>query len=267
MKKFDYLKRKTLYEPAYDKRDPDPKKNYGIHGLNMRFLLSGKLGTVQFLIYTNWQLPQVREEYDKFEKVSRFLCEPMAADIGYHSRVPQYEGQKFTARRKFIPKPWKKIKLGDEEITIPDFEIDQDLEPTPCEFLNGDACFYDGSSLNAEKYLDELVAYGDEALWKKMAGYYTNALGNEEHWLRHFWIFQEINFDQPQAWFYIYKHINGHWEKSALYPSKRAVIKAKLKTHYKIYLRKISKFISSKLYDHYAFTYSQGRPLYPYLPL
>ena len=36
-------------EPAFDKRNGDPKKNYGIHGVNLRFVLKSKLGAVQFL--------------------------------------------------------------------------------------------------------------------------------------------------------------------------------------------------------------------------
>ena len=46
--------------PAYDKRNIDPKKNYGgIHGCEMRFVLKGECGAVQFVLYTNWQLPHL----------------------------------------------------------------------------------------------------------------------------------------------------------------------------------------------------------------
>lgn len=247
--KFPYLKRKLDFEVGYDKRDPDPSKNCGVHGMNMRFMISGKIGVVQFLIYTNWMLPHVRKEQDKFEKISRFLAEPMAADIGYHSRIPQYEGQKFTRRVKIIPKPRKNIIIDGEETSIPDFELDEAFEPTPCSFLQNDPCFYDGSSSNAEAYLDELVTYGEEALYEKMIGYYTQALGNEEHWLRNFYIFQEVRLDSPESWFYLYRHYNGFWERSANFPTKYTAIKAKLKTHCKVYYRKSLNFIKAKLYN------------------
>lgn len=47
------MERITEITPAWDKRDPDPKKNYGIHGCELRMYLKGELGTVQFIVYTN----------------------------------------------------------------------------------------------------------------------------------------------------------------------------------------------------------------------
>lgn len=55
----------TEFSPAFDRRDPDPKKNFGIHGVELRMVLKGPEGAVQFVLYTNWQLPHVREEQDK----------------------------------------------------------------------------------------------------------------------------------------------------------------------------------------------------------
>lgn len=39
------------WTPAYDKQ---PK--YGIHGMELRFVLKGPEGATQFLLYTNWLL-------------------------------------------------------------------------------------------------------------------------------------------------------------------------------------------------------------------
>jgi hypothetical protein len=55
----------TEFTPACDKRDPDPKKNYGVHGVSLRMVLKGPDGAVQFVVFTNWQLPNVREELDR----------------------------------------------------------------------------------------------------------------------------------------------------------------------------------------------------------
>jgi len=52
------LERIIQFTPAYDKR---PK--YGIHGVNLRFLLKGPKGAIQFLLFTNWMTPKVREEH------------------------------------------------------------------------------------------------------------------------------------------------------------------------------------------------------------
>ena len=47
------MHRRIEFAPAYDKRHPDPQKNYGIHGVEMRWLLEGPRGVIQFLVYTN----------------------------------------------------------------------------------------------------------------------------------------------------------------------------------------------------------------------
>lgn len=77
------LKRTVTWRPAYDKRDPDPEKNCGVHGMDLRFILSGPKGAAQFVVYTGWHLAHVRER-------------PMSvqpADVGYHALKPAYEDQ------------------------------------------------------------------------------------------------------------------------------------------------------------------------------
>ena len=79
------MKREIRIRPAFDKRDPDPSKNYGIHGAELAFYLSGEKGAVQFVIYTGWHLPHVASEIG--------VSAPMGADVGYHSKVQLYGGQ------------------------------------------------------------------------------------------------------------------------------------------------------------------------------
>ncbi len=134
--------------PAYDKRNPDPSKNYGIQGVSMRMVLKGDKGAVQFLLFTNWMLPHIYKEwkgtkYDDLTIECRY--KPMAADLGYHSLSPIYEGQ----------------------TTISD----------KCEYLDGKPCYYDGSGLNAEKVFDILVREGGEAVWKFLENYYNEIFG------------------------------------------------------------------------------------------
>ena len=57
------LTRKVVFHPAYDRRN-DPKWNFGIHGVEMCFYLIGTEGAIQFVVYTNWQLPHVHKETD-----------------------------------------------------------------------------------------------------------------------------------------------------------------------------------------------------------
>lgn len=147
------FKREIKMHPAWDKRDPDPNKNYGVHGVEMRWLLIGPAGVIQFLVFTNWHLPHVQQEmYCKGmaaqnETVLRVLFTPQPADVGYHSPEPHYEGQ---------------TSMG------------------PCEHLDGKPCYYDGSSLAAETMFNLLVREGDEAVWKKMEERYYDTFGGEQ---------------------------------------------------------------------------------------
>ena len=130
----------TEWEPAYDKRDSDPSKNYGIHGMVLRFLVKGSNGVVQFIIYTNWHLSNVQKELDneKYSKDSldHIGCHPMGADIGYHSYTPLYEGQ--------------------------------DILPYPCKYLGNVSCYYDGSGFQAEKLLKQFITVGDDVVWQTL---------------------------------------------------------------------------------------------------
>ena len=126
------------FTPAYDKRDPDPKKDYGIHGVNLRFVLKGSKGAVQFLLFTGWHLPHVREELEGRDPI---LSQPIPADVGYHSPIPLHEWQ-----------------------IEPDFES--------CDYLDGKPCYYDGSGLAADDAFNALTENGDEGVWQYLRRYY-----------------------------------------------------------------------------------------------
>ncbi|MFA5937582.1 MAG: hypothetical protein WC822_06930 [Candidatus Paceibacterota bacterium] len=128
---------------AYDRRNPDPSENYGVHGVNMLFILKGKLGAVQFLLYTNWQLPHVRKEFE--HRTDHYLCEPMPVDIGYHS--PN--------------------KMWDDQSPISD----------SCEWLDGKPCYYDGSGLYAEEVYVKMLNGGSDAVWKELESFYVKTFG------------------------------------------------------------------------------------------
>lgn len=132
--------------PAFDKRNADSSKNYGIHGVEMIMVLKGELGATQFVLYTNWQLPHVQKELRSDMSPNKYcLFEPLPADLGYHSYKPMYEGQ----------------TCIDEK----------------CEFLNGSPCYYDGSSLNAKRIYDTLLEKGSDGVWKELEEYYLETFG------------------------------------------------------------------------------------------
>lgn len=134
--------------PAYDKRP-----EYGQHCVDMLWLVKGPLGVVQFRLFTGWypdiigkpDLPWQELSANKKRYADR-LDMPMPADIGYHSPKPMYEGQ-------------------------------SDME---CSLLPGGHCYYDGSSLNADRYFAILVHEGGEALWKALDAYYHERFETKE---------------------------------------------------------------------------------------
>jgi len=137
------MERIIRFSPAWDKRNSDPKKNYGVHGVELVFYLKGEKGTVQFLLYTNWYLPHVTKEqkHSHWEFDDGHFCpfKPFPADLGYHSPKPLYKGQEAISHN--------------------------------CELTGGD-CFYDGSTLNAERIFKALTEKGDAGVWEELEKYY-----------------------------------------------------------------------------------------------
>lgn len=142
------LERRIEWEPAFDRRDPDPSKNYGIHGVSCRWLVIGPEGAIQFLLYTNWQLAHVEKEQEARvdSDYPHLFCHPLPADLGYHARTPQYDSQE---------------PLMDD-----------------CEYIGG-PCYYDGSGLRARTVYDLLRTEGGEAVWSFLEAEYAAIFRSE----------------------------------------------------------------------------------------
>ena len=130
------------FECKFNSKECKPGEggSHGKHGLTIRFLVKGKEGVVQFVLYTGW-LPRDKKGigWTSPGMANRY---PMPADLGYHSRVPMFEGQGVASES--------------------------------CEYLDGAPCFYDGSTLSAIDAMYCLVNGGHEALWKFLDDYYAH---------------------------------------------------------------------------------------------
>lgn len=127
--------------PAFDMRDPNPAKNYGIHPVELRMILKGERGAVQFVLHTGWHLSHVHDEFWRKHLVDGYdWTKPYPADLGYHSRYPIYEGQE---------------PLGED-----------------CPYVPGGVCYYDGSTLNAEPLYEVLLKEGSEGIWRHLEAFY-----------------------------------------------------------------------------------------------
>lgn len=137
------FERIVTMSPAFDRRDPDPSKNYGIHGVELRMVLKGPKGATQFVLYTNWMLPNVeRETWSKGHDTGtlRILTSPTAADFGYHWHRPHYSGH----------------------------------DAMTCDLLPAGKCYYDGSSLNADRIFDVLRSEGSDGVWRELESLYRS---------------------------------------------------------------------------------------------
>lgn len=139
----DKLERQVNFHAAFDKRDPNPSKNYGIHGMEILFVLKGPAGAVVWLIYTDWHVPSARK--DLTGKSGLFDRPFMAADLGYHALVSQYEDQ----------------------------------EERDCCYTSSGKCYYDGSGLNAELLVENFISQGEDYLWAALEAYYRTCFEDQ----------------------------------------------------------------------------------------
>jgi len=123
----------------------DDGRSHGRHGVEIRWYLGNSVeGIVQFVIYTNWMLPETWEDptYPSLE-----LMKPIAADLGYHSPKSLYK-----------------------EHYRSDF----------CHLLSQRFCFYDGSGLNAEPVMERLFREGGDAVWEELERYWATVFGETD---------------------------------------------------------------------------------------
>lgn len=115
------FERSICFEPGFNSGD----RQYGVSSMKVRFILRGPLGATQFLLYTGWTPGRIENR--------AYPESSMGADVGYHARTRQYEGQD---------------DMGD------------------CEYLDGARCFYDGSGLAASELFKRFAEEGEEAVWQ-----------------------------------------------------------------------------------------------------
>ena len=130
----------------FDRRHEDDSKNYGIHGLDIWFILKGERGAVQFAVTFPVFLPHVAAELKWKDKPYLDGQKIRGFDVGYHAKAPQYEGQ---------------IAMDNCDICNP--------------------CYYDGSSLASDRWVEEIFSIRGEApekrLWEKLEQEYISRFG------------------------------------------------------------------------------------------
>lgn len=129
--------RSVWFEPGYDHWTNRCGAGHGRHGMQLRFVLQGEEGAVQFLMYTDWVPGSVSSIGDVNSG-----GKTMAADLGCHWIRPWYVGQ-------------ERMTEGD------------------CDYLPGGPCYYDGSGLNAGPVMALFFEQGPEAMWERLEQEYV----------------------------------------------------------------------------------------------
>ncbi len=147
---FDGRFQKTIaFWPAFDKRHPEAKKDYGIAGVRIFFALRGPKGAVTFSLFTGWMLPHVINEWMMEEpKLDRFHYTPMPAGLDFHKPAILADGDDVTAKE--------------------------------CEWLGGSPCYCGGAILPSEEVFELLVSQGEEAVWRYLRGYYEEIFNQDD---------------------------------------------------------------------------------------
>ncbi len=125
----------------------NPSDNYGRSSADFEAHLRGPLGSVQFKMSCGWDLEDVEGDWMSRSHRSRFGNPPSGHDLGYHSPTPRAGGQ----------------------------------EPmSNCDIL-GRRCYYDGSGLNADPVLRDLVRQGMPGVWAALEAYYRDTFEETPH--------------------------------------------------------------------------------------
>ncbi len=148
----DGLEESVQFTPGYN-CPVGSMQGHGVHGMEICWYLRGPNGGAQFRIYTDWTPGPVRpghgiapdgssNRYDRSPVTGEWEPRyPMGADVGYHARVPQWEGDK---------------PISDD-----------------CPVIGG-VCYYDGSGMRADKLVREFIPHGEEVIWHELEDVYRS---------------------------------------------------------------------------------------------
>lgn len=91
--KIDGFTRKMWLTPAYHKVHEDPKKNFGVHGLDIHFVLIGPKGAVNWTFFTGCVLDKTIEWWKDRGDIDPRFKGWMGTELRYHSPKPMFENQ------------------------------------------------------------------------------------------------------------------------------------------------------------------------------
>lgn len=135
------LKRKIDMFPSYDERE-NPKGNYGIGAVKIRFALIGEKGAVTFSLYTDWFIESARQHLKKFNHISE--NKPNVMDFSWHF-------------------------FQEKE--------DCDMQFNECDLSPTKKCWFNSSGIYGKKYLEGFLSGGSDYVWECLEKEYKENIG------------------------------------------------------------------------------------------
>lgn len=121
----------------------------GKEGPYLLFILKGEHGAVIFQTMTFWKSLKKESIGLMYLMAPQSKIQgPIPFDLGYHSKVPLYDGQSRTDKH--------------------------------CVYCDNGPCYYEGSTLASENIFRRLIEHGDEAVWYDLEEYYKQTFGELE---------------------------------------------------------------------------------------
>lgn len=132
------FRREVVFEPGHpwNTRNEPPSRNYGRASVNVRHLIHGPLGSVQFLWSTGVTPERVPVEGYRHDEWMHHGASGF--DVGYHADAPQYDDQ----------------------------------DANDCEYRPSGKCYYDGSGLAGDEFLRIFLTEGEDAMWAGLESRY-----------------------------------------------------------------------------------------------
>ncbi len=153
------FERIVQFRPAFDKRSENPKENYGIGSMTIKFILKGKDGAVQVLLNTSIYLPETIEEYKRIGNKNKTTPTDLRDEDGKPKGIECWD-------------------VGFHSKEKPSYMNKNDKRD--CDILG--ECYYDGSSLRGreERIAELFTEKGEEVVWNYLEDYYKEIFAKNE---------------------------------------------------------------------------------------
>ena len=142
----DGTERAIAFIPGYNgDRTRDANKDFGVHGMEIWWYLRGPRGAAHFGVFTDWIPGKLYPGHGRMPVGMQEMPAsqyPNGADLGYHARVPQWDGQE---------------AYGRDDCTVIDGR-----------------CYGDGSGLRADALAKTFTELGEPAIWAALELEYLN---------------------------------------------------------------------------------------------